>query len=104
MAEKKYDEVQTMHGTYSTTLNKKFTQRTKWEPRNPMNLLSFMPGMVLRIDVKVGQKVQKGEQLMLFKAMKMNNRILAPADGKVKAINVAEGVNIPKNVVMIELE
>ncbi len=105
MAENKtYDTVRTMHGTFHTTLNKKFMARKPWRKVNPNHVLSFMPGMVLAFDVKVGDKVKKGDQLMLFRAMKMDNRILSPVDGAVKAIHVAEGVNVAKNTLMIELE
>ncbi len=50
-----------------------------------------MPGLVLRIDVKVGQSVKKNELLMVMEAMKMENEIYAPADGVVTKISVSQG-------------
>ncbi|MDI9551499.1 MAG: biotin attachment protein [Spirochaetales bacterium] len=50
-----------------------------------------MPGLVLRIDVKVGQSVKKNELLMVMEAMKMENEIYAPADGVITKISVSQG-------------
>ncbi|MFX0113358.1 MAG: biotin/lipoyl-containing protein [Candidatus Hodarchaeota archaeon] len=47
-----------------------------------------MPGVVLLVEVKVGQEVKKDELLMIFEAMKMENRIVSPRDGIVKEIFV----------------
>ena len=90
-------------GSYDTTLNKMFLERKPWEPEDPKKILSFMPGTVEQIMVKVGDEVKEGDVLMIFRAMKMSNRMISPVGGTVKAINVAEGANVPKNTVMIEL-
>jgi len=50
-----------------------------------------MPGLVLRIDVKVGQSVKKNELLMVMEAMKMENEIYAPAEGVITKISVSQG-------------
>ncbi|MDR2885859.1 MAG: acetyl-CoA carboxylase biotin carboxyl carrier protein subunit [Rikenellaceae bacterium] len=102
--EKKYDIIETRHGSFKTTLNKMYLGRKPWQPADPKQILSFMPGMVIEFNVKPGDKVRKGDQLALFKAMKMNNKILAPMDGVIKAVCVEPGVNIAKNVLMIELQ
>ncbi len=104
MEDKKYDKLETMHGVFHTTYNKMYTQRKPWIPADPRKILSFMPGSVLGYSVKAGDKVKKGDQLALFKAMKMDNKILAPMDGVVKALCVEPGTNIAKNVVILELE
>ena len=62
-----------------------------------------MPGTVSEINVKEGDKVKKGDLLMVFRAMKMNNKILSPIDGVVKKINVEKGQNLPKNHIMVEV-
>ncbi len=104
MEEKKYDVMRTMNGDYRTTFTKKYRARRPWQAANPKHILSFMPGTVLEISVKPGDKVRTGDQLALFKAMKMDNRILAPMDGEIAAVHVAPGVNIAKNVLMIEMK
>ena len=45
--------------------------------------------------------MRQGDVLIIFRAMKMNNKILSPIDGKVKSINVKKGDNIPKNALMV---
>ncbi len=104
MEDKKFEILETENGGFSTTLNKMYCNRKPWQPANPKHILSFMPGMVVRFEVKPGDKVKKGDLLALFKAMKMDNKILAPADGVVKALCVEPGVNIAKNVLLIEMQ
>jgi biotin carboxyl carrier protein len=62
-----------------------------------------MPGLVLRILVKDGDEVKKGETLLVLEAMKMENVIKAPADLVVKKITVTEKTAVDKNQVLIEL-
>ncbi len=62
-----------------------------------------MPGMVLRINVAVGDTVRKGDGLMVIEAMKMENEIKAPADARVEAILVSAGDAVEKNTVMLQL-
>lgn len=104
MTDKKYDIIATSSGEYKTTLNRTYRERKPWQPVNPNEVRSFMPGTVEQIDVKVGDKVKEGQRLMVFRAMKMNNNILSPAAGRVKSITVETGINIPKDHVMIEIE
>lgn len=52
---------------------------------------SPLPGNVLSINVNVGDAVKAGQLLVLIEAMKMENEILAPADGIVKQILVSKG-------------
>ena len=53
-----------------------------------------MPGLVLRINVKVGDSVKKDQVLMVMEAMKMENEIYAPCDGVVSSIPVSQGQQI----------
>jgi biotin carboxyl carrier protein len=52
---------------------------------------SQMPGKMLRIHVKAGDTVVKGQSVMVMEAMKMENEIKSPQDGVVKEVKVAEG-------------
>ena len=52
---------------------------------------SPLPGNVLSVNVNVGDAVKAGQLLVLIEAMKMENEILAPADGVVKQILVSKG-------------
>ena len=50
-----------------------------------------MPGLVLRINAKVGDAVKKDDVIMVMEAMKMENEIYAPCDGVVSSIPVSQG-------------
>lgn len=65
---------------------------------------SPMPGLVLQLNVEVGQSVQKGDTLLILEAMKMENVIKAPADAIIKNINVTKGAAIEKGQLLIEFE
>jgi biotin carboxyl carrier protein len=65
---------------------------------------SPMPGKVVKIPVKPGQKVKAGETLIIISAMKMESEYKAPKDATIKKINVKEGDNIEGNEVLITLE
>lgn len=89
---------------YKTLLTKKFTERKKWVAPNPNEIVSHIPGVVASIDVKEGQKVKKGEKLMIYEAMKMKNIINAPFDGTIKEIAVKVGENLPKGALLMVME
>jgi biotin carboxyl carrier protein len=60
-----------------------------------------MPGLVLNILVSVGQEVQKGDNLLILEAMKMENIIKSTTSGIIKAIPVAKGDKVDKNAVLL---
>lgn len=60
-------------------------------------ILAPMQGNILRVDVKAGSMVQKGQCLLILEAMKLENEILAPVDGKVLEIAVAPGQTVNTN-------
>lgn len=49
-----------------------------------------MPGTIVKIYVKPGDEVKKGQALFVMEAMKMEHTMKAPADGKVKLVNSKE--------------
>ena len=63
-----------------------------------------MPGLVLDVLVVAGQNVQKGDNLIVLEAMKMENIIKATGSGIVKAIKVSTKDAVEKNQVLIEME
>jgi biotin carboxyl carrier protein len=54
-------------------------------------LKSQMPGKIVRILVKAGEPVRKGQSLLVMEAMKMENEIKSPQDGTVREVRVTEG-------------
>lgn len=63
-----------------------------------------MPGMILRVLVEPGQKVNKGDGLIVLEAMKMENQLKAAVPGTVKSIKVSERTAVEKGAVLIEME
>ncbi len=53
-----------------------------------------MPGVIVKMLVKVGDSVKKGDVLCLLEAMKMENEIFASCDGTVAALNVSQGASV----------
>jgi biotin carboxyl carrier protein len=60
-----------------------------------------MPGLIYQLPVQVGDKVAKGDVLVVLVAMKMENAIKATGDGEVKSIHIKLGDSVEKNQVMI---
>jgi len=89
---------------YKTTLTKKFINRKRYETPNPNKIESYIPGTVIKIKVKEGQKVKAGTTILILEAMKMMNKIEMPFDGIIAKIYVSEGEKIPKGHIMIEIE
>ena len=63
-----------------------------------------MPGMILSIDVRVGERVSAGSKVCVLEAMKMEQVLLAPEDGEVKAVHVQQGQNVTIGETIIELD
>lgn len=59
-----------------------------------------MPGVVMRCEKKVGEQVKKGEVLVLLEAMKVENPIQVPVNGKIISIRHGEGERVAKGSVL----
>lgn len=59
-----------------------------------VKVASPMPGTILKIIANVGDKVTKGQPIIVLEAMKMENDIVAPEDGTVASINVTNGQSV----------
>ena len=62
-----------------------------------------MPGLVLRINVKVGDAVKKDQVVMVMEAMKMENEIYAPCDGVISSIPVSQGQQLQSGEVLMTI-
>ena len=69
----------------------------------PDPLLAPMPGLVVRVQVAVGDAVAAGQALVVMEAMKMENELRATTGGTVTRIAVAPGTAVEKGAVLIEL-
>lgn len=63
-----------------------------------------MPGLVLNINVEVGQEVEENDSLLVLEAMKMENNFASPRAGKIKSILVEKGQAVDKGQLLIEFE
>lgn len=89
---------------YKTNYTKKFETRKKYEAPDPNKAFSFIPGTIQEVIIKEGQKVKKGEPMLILESMKMMNIVRVPVDGMVKKIHIAKGEKIPKNHLMVVFE
>ena len=53
-----------------------------------------MPGKILAVKANVGDSVKKGQVILILEAMKMENEIPAPKDGKVAQVVVTKGATV----------
>jgi len=74
------------------------------DTRRDHGLTSPMPGLVLKVLVRPGEKVRAHQTLIVLEAMKMEHNIEAPYDGTVKKVNCAEGGRVAEGAVLIEIE
>ncbi|MDI6840552.1 MAG: biotin/lipoyl-binding protein [bacterium] len=77
----------------------KSTQRTV-----STQIVSPMPGTLVKLLVAQGDKVEAGQTLAIVEAMKMENELKASVDGVVKRVNFAEGAQVDTLQPIVELE
>jgi len=59
-----------------------------------------IPGTIIRYLVKEGDEIKEGNAVVILEAMKMENEIVAPVSGKIKAINFKAGDKVPGDAVL----
>jgi len=69
-----------------------------------VDTLSSVTGAVWKIEKKIGDSVDEGEQIMILESMKMEIPVEAPARGKIISINVNEGDGVEENQVVAVIE
>jgi biotin carboxyl carrier protein len=63
-----------------------------------------MPGLIIDLRVKAGDRVAAGDPLLILEAMKMENVIKAPVEAVLKSLMVKKGDSVEKNQVLLEFE
>ena len=79
---------------YKTLLTAKYKSRPMWHKPSAGDVVSHLPGTIIKIMVEEGQAVEAGQLLLIHEAMKMQNRVVAPISGVVVELNVKEGDKI----------
>ena len=67
-------------------------------------LAAPMPGQVRSVNVSEGDKVKKGQTLLVLEAMKMEFRIQASRDGVIKKLYVSQGQTVEREQILVEIE
>jgi len=70
----------------------------------PAPLKAPMPGLIVRIHVAPGDRVEAGQGLVVMEAMKMENELRATAPGTVKSVKITPGTAVEKGTLLVELE
>jgi biotin carboxyl carrier protein len=72
--------------------------------RGPQAVASPMPGKVVRLLVRVGDEITAGQGVAVVEAMKMENELKAPRDGKVVEVRAKEGQTVESSETLVMLE
>lgn len=94
--------------TASKMAPKQQVSKTQTQPKSTSdnvvgssNIKAPMPGTISDVRVQVGDKVKKGQVLLILEAMKMENEIYAGFDGTVSSINVSKGASVSVGDVLV---
>ena len=68
---------------------------------NGVKAVAPLPGTIMQIFVNVGDEVKRGDKILMYEAMKMENNFLAEVDGVIKDIKVRVGDNVLQGAVLV---
>jgi pyruvate carboxylase subunit B len=63
-----------------------------------------MPGAIVEVKVKVGDKIKAGDGVLVIEAMKMENEVQSPVTGTVVAVHVTKGDAVTPDQVLVEIQ
>ena len=89
---------------YKTLLTEKYKNRKVWQKPYIGDVISHLPGTIIKLEVKEGEQVEEGQLLLIHQAMKMYNRVVAPVAGTIVELGVKEGDKITKDYLMVKIE
>jgi len=94
----------------ATTVSASLNGRRRWGRREdgasrsgPQRVVAPMPGKVLRVLAKPGDRVTARQPLVVIEAMKMENELRAPADGRVVEVHAVEGQSVDAGALLVVL-
>jgi 3-methylcrotonyl-CoA carboxylase alpha subunit len=88
--------------SYAFTDSKLVTQAGG--PASSGNISSPMPGRIVAVSVKPGDRVAKGQPLVTLEAMKIEHTLTAPFKGTVTAVSALEGHQVSEGVVLAQID
>jgi len=77
--------------------------RAQRDHTGPEAVKSAMPGKIVRVHVRPGDRVEPHTSLLIMEAMKMENEIFGRKGGVVRAVHVAPGQTVEKDVLLVEI-
>ncbi len=80
-----------------------FNSSRRKKGRDTGSVLSPMPGLIIDVLVKIGDRVKEGQTLLIQEAMKMQMKLRAPSSGVVKFISTSPGTQVEKGILLISL-
>jgi pyruvate carboxylase len=90
--------------SYETFFTEKYRKRIPWRPHDPKLVTAFLPGTICEVRVAPGKKVNEGDTLFVFEAMKMMNTVLAHTNGTVKVVHITVGTMVTKGQLLVEFQ
>ena len=69
-------------------------------PAGGEQITSPMPGNILAVNVAAGDAVKRCQVLMVLEAMKMENEIMCPCDGKIVSVSVTKGATVESGTLL----
>jgi pyruvate carboxylase subunit B len=73
-------------------------------PAGPAPVLAPMPGLIVRVNVSVGDVLEAGHGVIVMEAMKMENELRTTSPGTVKSVEVMPGTAVEKGTLLVVLE
>ena len=68
-----------------------------------VNIKAPMPGLIVAVQVEMGQEVKAGQTVVILESMKMQNELKASRDGTVGSVNVQAGQTVEQNKVLLSI-
>ena len=81
-----------------------FERRKHWIAPDPRIMSALIPGVVTTLSVQPGQKVRRGDPILILEAMKMKNPVVALREGTIHSVRVSPGQMVTKGEPMVEFE
>ena len=104
------DEVKTESATSSETKAKEAPKKetskkaSSSSSTNLVEVVAPIQGNVIDVKVKVGDKVKKGDVLLLIEAMKLENEVNSPSDGEVVEVIVSKGQQVTTKQLLLKIK
>ena len=104
------DEVKTESATSSEAKTKEAPKKetskkaSSSSSTNLVEVVAPIQGNVIDVKVKVGDKVKKGDVLLLIEAMKLDNEVNSPSDGEVVEVIVSKGQQVTTKQLLLKIK